>query len=286
MSKWIFVCVATVTLSSVLTGSNGSDDPLIFMPPYRCLDRAYEPVGPRGRFTPRRRDIRDLMSEIHSEQTLKDKPDCGVIDPAWCEADDEGQLFSIPCNCHAYFSCNILDASAKLKPCPHWCEPRSLVFDPNTQSCVKFDQAPPGVCYDTPSTPDPTVPTTEFVPTTTPEPTPEPTTEKKTTTPKITTPEPTTTPKPTTTPEPTTTPKPTTTAAPTTTPDASADCDFDGQKLPYPGNCHDYYVCFEDGNGSGNFHVQVFSCGDDWVYDPNTGSCTWPEEAADDLCDY
>ena len=37
------------------------------------------------------------MSEIHSEQTLKDKPDCGVIDPAWCEADDEGQLFSIPC---------------------------------------------------------------------------------------------------------------------------------------------------------------------------------------------
>ena len=61
---------------------------------------------------------------------------------------------------------------------------------------------------------------------------------------------------------------------------------FVGQKLPYPGNCHDYYVCFEDGNGSGNFHVQVFSCGDDWVYDPNTGSCTWPEEAADDLCDY
>ena len=45
----------------------------------------------------RRRDIRDLMSEIHDEQTLKDKPDCGVIDPAWCEADDEGQLFSIPC---------------------------------------------------------------------------------------------------------------------------------------------------------------------------------------------
>ena len=37
------------------------------------------------------------MSEIHDEQTLKDKPDCGVIDPAWCEADDEGQLFSIPC---------------------------------------------------------------------------------------------------------------------------------------------------------------------------------------------
>ena len=57
-----------------------------------------------------------------------------------------------------------------------------------------------------------------------------------------------------------------------------------GEKLPYPGNCHNYYVCFEDGNGSGKFHVEVFSCGE-WVYDPNTGSCTWPEEAADDLCD-
>ena len=56
--------------------------------------------------------------------------------------------------------------------------------------------------------------------------------------------------------------------------------------MPFPGNCHDYYVCFEDGNGSGNFHVQVFNCGETWVYDPNTGSCTWPEEAADDLCKY
>merc|ERR1711963_1120673 len=240
MSKLVFVCFAAVVLSALISESNGQD---VFMPPYRCLDRAYEPVGPRGRFTPRRRDIRDLMSEIHNEQTLKDKPDCGVIDPAWCEADDEGQLFSIPCNCHAYFSCNVLDATAQLKPCPHWCNPRALVFDPNTQSCVAFDQAPPGVCYDTPSTtPEPTA-TTEYVTTTT-------------------------------------------TAAPTTTPDASADCEFDGQKLPYPGNCHKYYVCFEDGNGSGNFHVQVFECGGDWVYDPNTGSCTWPEEAADDLCQY
>merc|ERR1712212_861567 len=224
MSKWALVCFAAVVLSALISESNGQE-PVVFMPPYRCLDRAYEPVGPRGRFTPRRRDIRDLMSEIHDEQTLKDKPDCGVIDPAWCEADDEGQLFSIPCNCHAYFSCNVMDATAELKPCPHWCFPRSLVFDPNTQACVRFDLAPPGTCYDTPSTPDPTEPTTEYVPTTKEE---------------TTTPEPTT--QPPTTPEPTTT---TTTAAPTTTPDMSADCDFDGQKLPYPGNCHKYYVCFE-----------------------------------------
>ena len=36
-------------------------------------------------------------------------------------------------NCHAYFTCNVLDQTATLKPCPHWCEPRSLVFDSNTQ---------------------------------------------------------------------------------------------------------------------------------------------------------
>merc|ERR1719347_1865308 len=122
----------------------------------------------------------------------------------------KANYFSIPCNCHAFFSCNVMDATAELKLCPHWCFPRSLVFDPNTQACVRFDLAPPGTCYDTPSTPDPTNPTTEYVPTTTPF---VPTTEEETTTP-----EPTTT---TTTAAPTTT---TTTAAPTTTPDASADC--------------------------------------------------------------
>ena len=85
------------------------------------------------------------------------------------------------------------------------------------QSCVAFDQAPPGVCYDTPSTtPEPTA-TTEYVSTTTPF---VPTTEEETTTPEPTTQSPTTQ-------EPTTT---TTTAAPTTTPDASADCEFDGNK--------------------------------------------------------
>ena len=91
------------------------------------------------------------------------------------------------------------------------------------QACVRFDLAPPGVCYDTPTTPDPTNPTTEYVPTTTPF---VPTTEKKTTTPEPTTQPPTT--QPPTTQEPTTT---TTTAAPTTTPDASEDCEFDGKKI-------------------------------------------------------
>ena len=60
---------------------------------------------------------------------------------------------------------------------------------------------------------------------------------------------------------------------------------FEGQKLPYPGDCHKYYICLANENGDGKFHVEVFDC-DTWVYDPNTGSCTWPEEAADELCTY
>merc|ERR1712223_1250334 len=259
MSKYFVIFLVFISLSSIPSGCYGNDDPYVFMPEYRCLDHPYMPNNPRGRFYTSKRDIRDLMSDFHSEETLRDKPDCGVIDPAWCKG--QGQNYPIPCNCHAYFTCNVLDQTATLKPCPHWCEPRSLVFDSNTQVCVKYDQAPPGICFDTPSTIDPTEPTTEPAPTTTPE--------------------------PTTTAEPTTTPEPTSpTEPPTTTPNAAEDCDFDGQKLPFPGNCHDYYVCFEDGNGSGNFHVQVFNCGETWVYDPNTGSCTWPEEAADDLCKY
>ena len=35
------------------------------------------------------------MSDFHSEDTLRDKPDCGVIDPAWCKG--QGQNYPIPC---------------------------------------------------------------------------------------------------------------------------------------------------------------------------------------------
>ena len=61
----------------------------------RCLDHPYMPNSPRGRFYPSKRDIRDLMSDFHSEATLRDKPDCGVIDPAWCKG--QGQNYPIPC---------------------------------------------------------------------------------------------------------------------------------------------------------------------------------------------
>lgn len=60
------------------------------LPFYRCIDHTYK-YGPRGA----RRDIRDLMVDMHGENVLRDKPDCGVIDPAWCKA--EGQNYPIPC---------------------------------------------------------------------------------------------------------------------------------------------------------------------------------------------
>merc|ERR1712218_55215 len=131
MSKYFVIFLVFMSLSSIPSGCYGNDDPYVFMPEYRCLDHPYMPNNPRGRFYTSKRDIRDLMSDFHSEETLRDKPDCGVIDPAWCKG--QGQNYPIPCNCHAYFTCNVLDQTATLKPCPHWCEPRSLVFDSNTQ---------------------------------------------------------------------------------------------------------------------------------------------------------
>ena len=56
-----------------------------------------------------------------------------------------------------------------------------------------------------------------------------------------------------------------------------------GEELPYPGDCHKYYVCLK--GDYGGLHVAVFDCGD-WVFDPNTESCTLPGEAVDDLCIY
>ncbi len=205
------------------------------------------------------------------------------------------------------------------RPCIYKCEPYELIFDPNTGSCEYPDQAPPGLCVDTPeptftppatddtttekpttTTEEPTT-TTEEPTTTTEEPTttteePTTTTEEPTTTteePTTTTEEPTTTteePTTTTTEEPTTTTEEptTTTEEPTTTtseplitgnPD---DCEFDGQTYPYPGDCHLYYICLPGDDGS--YVVEIFDCGE-LVYDPNTGSCQFPENPDDLLCE-
>ena len=148
----------------------------------------------------------------------------------------------------------------------------------------------PGEKTTTHKTTTPTTTSTTTTPTTT---TPKTTTTPMTTTPKTTTPKTkttpmTTTPKTTTTKTtpmtttttPTTTPM-TTTPVTTTTTGISADCDYHGQTLPYPGDCHKYYIC-DDEDGDEHFSVIVFDCGS-WIFDPNQGSCIWPE-VSNDFC--
>ena len=63
-------------------------------------------------------------------------------------------------------------------------------------------------------------------------------------------------------------------------------CEYDGQVFPYPGDCHKYFRCRELmkklGYGASDFAVDVFTCGE-WIFDPNQGSCVWPE-IDNDLC--
>merc|ERR1711997_1296909 len=210
------------------------------MPPYRCIshgdyhtaltsDLQYEAIS---------RMLRDILGD----QKLRDDPQCGVIDPAWCQ--EEGKLYPIPCNCHAYFQCVKIEPKRPLLPCPHKCEPYDLVFNPMNGVCNNKDTAPPGTCFDTPTSPMPT----SSSPTT-----------------KPTTP----------TPTPTPTPK-------STTPNPAKPCTYVGEKLPYPGDCHKYYLCLKD-TPSSPFHVQAFTC-KQWVYDPNAYSCVASSKATDNLC--
>ena len=157
--------------------------------------------------------------------------------------------------------CVTLEVGEGLRPCPHKCNPYDLVFDPNNGVCNNYDTAPPGTCADTPTAPT-TIATTTKAPATT--------TEAPTTTTKAPT---------TTTKAPTT--STTTTVMPTTTPGPEHDCVYEGQKLPYPGDCHKYYLCLK--NPAGKFYVNLYTC-NAWVYDPNVVSCVWPEEAAAYLC--
>merc|ERR1711963_3550 len=185
-----------------------------------------------------------FIEETHHLITYVDNPeghlaldfDCPVIDPTdtatWCPQGID--YYPVPCNCHAYYRC-FTQNNGEVRPCIYKCKPYDLVYDPNTKSCVNYDQAPPGTCFTTSTRP------TE--PTATPKPTPSPT------------PEPT--------PEPTTTP-----------PGPEVDCEYEGQKLPYPGDCHKCYRCFT--NPDDSFYVEVFTCGD-WAFDPNQGSCVWPD---------
>merc|ERR1712038_1544054 len=143
--------------------------------------------------------------------------DCPVFTDEDCT--EEGKRYRVACNCHAYMWC--LDRGEDtLNACFYKCNPTSLIFDPQTELCVKQDQAPPGTCFDTPSTIMPP-------------------TDQTTTTPK-----PTTTTETTTTP--TTTSSTTTTTTTTTTTPPPPECEYVGQTFEYPGSCRKYFFCKPD----------------------------------------
>merc|ERR1719300_1315759 len=244
--------------SSVVSVTDDPDDYLP-MPPYRCIQHGVFGNDPTEDEVVQEDAIRKMLVSVLGAQKIKDNPECGVIDPAWCK--EEGKLYPIPCNCHAYFQCVKIEPKRPLLPCPHKCEPYDLVFNPMNGVCNNKDTAPPGTCFDTPTSPMPSPST--------------PTTKPTTATTKPTTP----TPKPTTT-----TTKPTTTTAKptTTTPNPAKPCTYVGEKLPYPGDCHKYYLCLKD-TPSSPFHVQAFTC-KQWVYDPNAYSCVASSKATDNLC--
>ncbi len=58
----------------------------------------------------------------------------------------------------------------------------------------------------------------------------------------------------------------------------------EGEKIPYPGTCHDYYYCVPVGPDSDEYTTERYTCGD-WVFDPVSQECINPNSpGADDLC--
>merc|ERR1719300_36065 len=171
--------------SSVVSVTDDPDDYLP-MPPYRCIQHGVFGNDPTEDEAVQEDAIRKMLVSVLGAQKIKDNPDCGKIDPAWCK--EEGKLYPIPCNCHAYFQCVRLEAGRPLLPCPHKCAPYDLVFNPMNGVCNNKDTAPPGTCFDTPTSPMPSPSTPTTKPTT---PTTKPTTP--TTKPTTTTAKPTTT---------------------------------------------------------------------------------------------
>lgn len=83
----------------------------------------------------------------------------------------------------------------------------------------------------------------------------------------------------TTTPEPTTV---TTTESSTTATSGPNECTMPNDVIPFPGDCHKYYMCLANANGG--YDLQEFTCGD-WIFDPNIDACTDPALPSNDyLC--
>jgi len=170
--------------------------------------------------------------------------DCTPPSKADCAGQNASNMKPWPCNCHKYWQCVDYDVVE------YDCAPLSLIFDPLIEQCVQEENAPPGICQDTPND------------TTTPAPTPSPTTARPTTT----------------------------TEAPSTTPRNCWICpgctcssaDYDGFFKPHPDNCHWYYQCVHHPNDPECEWTSEgpYDCGD-WAFNPNQASCTWPELVPD-----
>jgi len=85
--------------------------------------------------------------------------------------------------------------------------------------------------------------------------------------------------------EPSTTTTTTTTTIPVTSPTTSSpfdpsQCTEVNDVIPYPGDCHRYLMCLD--NGQGGYNLQVYTCGD-WVFDPNIDACTDPGLPSNDI---
>jgi len=80
---------------------------------------------------------------------------------------------------------------------------------------------------------------------------------------------------------PSTTAAPTTTQPPTTTSDNNqGQCTEDLDVIPFPGDCHKYFMCLA--KEGGGYDLQEFTCGD-WVFDPNIDACTDPNLPSNDM---
>ena len=114
LALFLMALGATATHASkslVRVATKVSDDPnpddYLPMPPYRCI-RQGSGIAATHVFTSvdHEDDIRNMLLEIHGEQKLRDTPECGVIDPAWCK--EEGKLYPIPCKSGWFVTMDIL----------------------------------------------------------------------------------------------------------------------------------------------------------------------------------
>ena len=88
------VAVAGNARGSSVVGVTDDPDDYLPMPPYRCIQHGVFNGDLTGEAT-QEAAIRKMLVSVLGAQKLKDNPECGVIDPAWCK--EEGKLYPIPC---------------------------------------------------------------------------------------------------------------------------------------------------------------------------------------------